>query len=399
MSIKRFFIFFMIFTTLLCSITMAQAAASKTINVSFSVDTYQSRANSVIKEINEYRRDYDLPQLITTADLEKIAVQRAAELFVLFDHTRPDMTDYTSIINEYKSLYGWYYANELIAAGYSKADEVTAEWILDNADILLDEDYTHIGVACITVDDSENEYYWCAFFLQAPDDYNGKAVASTKAGQAKNVKVSIDSAMFSHADNTHKRFELRVNNITLKSKTAQPTVYLYDKFDVKIGKVDPAQGLTYKSSNTKVFTVSSDGELKKGKAGEATLTVRFPNLDDATCIVTTSGSSSSGTSSVTGGVTASSIGDTAPEFSAKSYTNHTTLSAYLKGASGYVLYRSTTKNGSYTKVDEEATTKKWTVKLLHEDLSRTYYYKVRAYKNSNGKRVYSEYSEALKVSP
>jgi len=64
-----------------------------------------------------------------------------------------------------------------------------------------------------------------------------------------------------------------------------------------------------------------------------------------------------------------------------------------------VLYRSTSKTGTYTKVDEEATTKTWTVKIEDADLSRSYYYKVRAYKNSNGKRVYSEYSEPVRIAP
>ena len=48
---------------------------------------------------------------------------------------------------------------------------------------------------------------------------------------------------------------------------------------------------------------------------------------------------------------------------------------------------------------DEATTKRWDYKLMDEDITKTYYYKVRAYKNSNGKRVYSEYSDPVKVAP
>ena len=98
-------------------------------------------------------------------------------------------------------------------------------------------------------------------------------------------------------------------------------------------------------------------------------------------------------------MTASTIKEAVPELTAKEYTRHVNLSVYLKGASGYVLYRSTSKTGSYTKVEEEATTKRWTIRLEDADLSRSYYYKVRAYKNSGGKRVYSEYSDPVRVAP
>ena len=141
--------------------------------------------------------------------------------------------------------------------------------------------------------------------------------------------------------------------------------------------------------------------MKKKKNGTGTLTVKSSGLEDATCTVTigSSASSSSSSASSTAAVTAATIKEAKPELKAKEYTNHTSLSVYLKGASGYVLYRSTSKTGTYSKVEEEATTKTWTHKLEGDDLSRTYYYKVRAYKNSNGKRVYSEYSDPVRVTP
>jgi hypothetical protein len=116
---------------------------------------------------------------------------------------------------------------------------------------------------------------------------------------------------------------------------------------------------------------------------------------------TSSGSSSgsSGSNSNATAVTATTIKDREPELAVTEYSKYTKLSVYVKGASGYVLYRSTSKTGTYSKVDEQATTKRWDYKVMNEDLTKTYYYKVRAYKNSNGKRVYSEYSDPVKVAP
>ncbi len=384
---------------LLCTLVLcltfiphAQAAKANTLTVSFEVTTYQNRARQTLKDVNQYRKQNGLPELVMTTDLEKVAIQRASELFVFFDHDRPDMTGYDTAFGEYKSLKGALAVSECIAAGYGKADEVFADWAENASDSLLDGDFTHAGIACVMVDGSANEYYWELYLLALPQKASvKKADATAKAGTKKTMKVEIAKGMYSHADNSHKRFELRVADISLKTKTsAQPTVYLYDRYDVRIGKCE-LEDLTFKSSNTSVFTVGQDGTVKKKKNGTGTLTVKSAGLEDAQCTVTIGSND--------GSVTADTIGDVKPELTAKEYAKYTSLSAYVKGASGYVLYRSNTKNGDYRKVDEHATTKRWTVKIEDEDLDKACYYKVRAYKNANGKRVYSEYSDPVRVEP
>ncbi len=377
----------------------AGAATSKhSVTVSFGVTTYQNRARSALKLINQSRAEAGLEPLKMLDDLEDVAIQRAAELFVLFDHDRPDLTDYATAYAGYDSLLGATAVAECIAAGYTKAEEAVADWQTNAADTLLDPDFTHAGVACVYVKGSYNGYYWALYLQAQPADLAAKEAAATvKAGRGKTIRVDIASGMYARADNSHKRFELRVNNLNLKGRqSAQPTVYLYDRYDVKIGKCE-LDDLTFKSSNKNVFTVLQSGTVKRQRAGTATLTVSAPGLDAATCTVTVGSGSSSRSSS--GAVTASTIADSKPSLTAASYSDHVSLSVYLKGSSGYVLYRSTSRSGSYTKVDEKATTKRWTLKLDHDDISRTYYYKVRAYKNQNGRRVYSEYSTPVRVSP
>ena len=391
---------------LFTSIPFASAASKKSTNltVSFTAQTYQNRAREVLKELNKIRKEEGLPELIMTGDLEKAAIQRAGELFVLFDHIRPDMTDYDTIIDEYASLAPCEVSTECIAAGYSKAEETYLDWYTSSFDAITDPDFTHAGVGCVYMKGSENEYYWTLLLTGFPEDYNGKeAGKATKAGASKSLKVEIGKDMYTHADNSHKRFELRCADVNLKSKsTATLTVNLYDRYDVKIGKC-ANEDLKFKSSNTSLFTVSAEGEVKRKKSGSGTLTITAPGLEDLKVDVTCgSGGSSSGSSSSTSNavaVTATTIKEREPELTVTDYSSYTKLSVYVKGASGYVLYRSTSKTGTYSKVDEQATTKRWDVKIQNDDLTRTYYYKVRAYKNSNGKRVYSEYSDPVKVAP
>lgn len=393
---------------LLSAIPAASAASKKSTNltVSFTAQTYQNRARDALKQINKIRAEEGLPELIMTGDLEKAAIQRAGELFVFFDHFRPDMTDYDTIIDEYESLDPCEVSTECIAAGFSKAEETYLEWYSSSYDAITDPDFTHAGVGCVYMKGSENEYYWALLLTGFPEDYEGKAAGkATKAGASKSMKVEISKDMYTHADNSHKRFELRCVDVNLKSKSsATLTVNLYDRYDVKIGKCENAD-LKFRSSNTSLFTVSAEGEVKRKKSGSGTLTITAPGLEDLKVSVTcgsgsSSGSSSSGsTASNAVAVTATTIKEREPELTATEYSSYTKLSVYVKGASGYVLYRSTSKTGTYSKVDEQATTKRWDVKIQDDDISRTYYYKVRAYKNSNGKRVYSEYSDPVKVAP
>ena len=66
------------------------------------------------------------------------------------------------------------------------------------------------------------------------------------------------------------------------------------------------------------------------------------------------------------------------------------------GADGYVIYRSTHKNGEYKKVKtiKKGTTAKWTNKKLRK--GKRYYFKIMAYRIVDGKRVYSEQYSAVK---
>ena len=63
----------------------AQAATkAKTLTVTFEATTYQNRARSLLKLINQYREKNGAEPLTMLADLEKLSIQRAAELFVFF---------------------------------------------------------------------------------------------------------------------------------------------------------------------------------------------------------------------------------------------------------------------------------------------------------------------------
>ena len=66
----------------------------------------------------------------------------------------------------------------------------------------------------------------------------------------------------------------------------------------------------------------------------------------------------------------------------------------IPNVTGYNIYRSTSKNGTFKKVGS-ATTNSYTDKGLSK--GKTYYYKVACYVNSDGKQAISAYSSVVSV--
>lgn len=69
----------------------------------------------------------------------------------------------------------------------------------------------------------------------------------------------------------------------------------------------------------------------------------------------------------------------------------------VSGANGYRVYRSTSKDGKYTAIGSTAKNSAVTFLDKKAVTGKTYYYKVRAYRNVSGKRVYGSYSATEKA--
>ena len=80
--------------------------------------------------------------------------------------------------------------------------------------------------------------------------------------------------------------------------------------------------------------------------------------------------------------------------------NQTILGVYLSwtkdaNADGYVIYRSTSKNGNYTKIATvSGLNSYWDVLVAN---NKTYYYKVVSYQGSGNSRVYSQESAPVSI--
>lgn len=69
----------------------------------------------------------------------------------------------------------------------------------------------------------------------------------------------------------------------------------------------------------------------------------------------------------------------------------------VSGASGYIVYRSETKKGTYVKVKQIKKQSKKSYNNTGLLKGKTYYYKVVAYRNVSGKYIYGDFSNAKKI--
>lgn len=83
----------------------------------------------------------------------------------------------------------------------------------------------------------------------------------------------------------------------------------------------------------------------------------------------------------------------------KSYNSNRVKWSKVTGASGYQVYRATSKNGTYSL--RKTVTSGSMLNYTNTGLTtgKTYYYKVRAYRTVNGKRVYGQFSEIVSAKP
>lgn len=139
-----------------------------------------------VKNLKKLKYDYGL---------EKLAMQRAAEIAVQFDHTRPDGRDCYTVFDDAGYTLGAMRAEgENIAYGYDTAGKVHTAWTEADKDyegqshrrnmLGVNYDFARIGIAHVTV---EGKDFWVEEFSK-----RGTGVKKTKAKNGnKTVKIRL----------------------------------------------------------------------------------------------------------------------------------------------------------------------------------------------------------------
>ena len=256
-------------------------------NYTLTVTYGQREARDMLTKINSFRTGSDawywndtntkkisasgLKTLTYDYGLEKIAMQRAAEIAVRFSHTRPNGGKSTTAYGVLKTPTG-----ENIAYGYNSAAEVFNAWREDNENYdgqghrrnMLDSRFKYVGIGHVVY---QGFHYWV-------QEFNGNVYSTswTAANTSETpVTIEIDGSIISSssyaADDDLPYSVDKGSTISLPAIRESLTVtgHLPSYRNVLAGTVNAA----WTSGNTAVATISN-GKLTGKGAGTATITAR-----------------------------------------------------------------------------------------------------------------------------
>ncbi|MGN1306987.1 MAG: leucine-rich repeat protein [Faecousia sp.] len=237
-------------------------------------DSY-TEAYRVLELVNEERSKRGLTPLQMDQTLLDCAMQRAAELSVLFSHTRPDGA---CIFEMDPKIYA-----ENVAAGQSSAAQVMASWMnsTGHRENILTAEFRSIGIGCFRIG---NVYYWAQNFGIAEADTaampEDKTVTETiRVGLYEIPEASISSGVefyFGGSDAPYTiNFTVKLTpNQILKGETAQTSVVVTNSAFYAPITIDNT-GCEWSSSDESVAAVNESGVITAIGDGAADIQVKL----------------------------------------------------------------------------------------------------------------------------
>ncbi|WP_300366399.1 CAP domain-containing protein [Brachyspira sp.] len=136
--------------------------ASRNNNIVKQELNIQKERERVVQLCNEARKQNNISSsLIIDKKLTEAAQKRAEELIKLFSHTRPNRTDFSTVLKEYSISYKT--AGENIANGQFDADDVMKSWLNSTGHRanILQKKFGKIGIG---VFEYNGRIYWVQVF-------------------------------------------------------------------------------------------------------------------------------------------------------------------------------------------------------------------------------------------
>lgn len=221
------------------------------------------KAREVFSLVNQVRKSAGKSSVKLDGKLTAAAMQRAAESAVLFNHLRPDVTAFSTVMKGDSLIGECLIANTSSATEMMEACVATDEYLA----VLLDgygEKARSVGVGAFK---AGSTYYWVILF--------------SSADRTANLEYS------SAFPNTRYKIKFRAGVVGLEANKTKVELKESDTFTIKITNLNqlfplekitmPADGFQYTSSDTAVATVNSKGRITAKKGGSATITVKGGN--------------------------------------------------------------------------------------------------------------------------
>lgn len=267
----------------------AVSRVSASSNVKITVQYGQTEARSILAMINELRTGSDawywnadnttktdctgIQPLVYDYELEKVAMQRAIEIAVSYDHQRPDGSRCFTAYDEYG--YNWQNScGENIAAGYKSASEVNYGWREDNENYggqghrrnMLNSKLTCVGIAHVKFNGCD---YWV-------EEFSGNTPQSSETAakeETEECEVRIDESRITSVElaASTEKISLRCNETYELSDISVQMGYTgyWNSRSKKTFKVNVTPEISSQNSNVATY---SDGKVTGVSEGETALT-------------------------------------------------------------------------------------------------------------------------------
>lgn len=252
-------------------------AETATTPVSISVQYGQTEARTILNMINEMRtsstdawywkqddttKTYctNLQPLQYDYDLEKTAMQRAAEIAIIYSHTRPNNKDTFSAFYE-NSVY-YTYAGENIAAGYGTADSVNDGWREDNELYagqghrrnMLNSKFNCVGIGHVYYN---GFHYWVENFAYR-DKVNTTPVSADNTETTLTIPVATSKISNFHITFDKDEYSLKTGESTSIS-VSDPTISVFGHWGSRFVFVTDTPDLTIADSTVATLSGSITG--------------------------------------------------------------------------------------------------------------------------------------------
>lgn len=179
---KKLISFVLVFTVLMSAAVFAPEAAAKTRTIKGGFN--YSYAQKVLKLTNKNRKKRGVKALKLDAALTKQAMARAAELVIMYSHTRPNKS-------QCSTAYNWTpETGENMSHGFETPAKVMKGWMDSpgHRQNILRKGFSRVGIGCFR--DSYGGYHW----IQAFSGGSCKKTCKTKSTKYAAVKVPLKAS-------------------------------------------------------------------------------------------------------------------------------------------------------------------------------------------------------------
>ena len=250
----------------------AEADGDTIITVPITVQEEYSMANEFFQLMNQKRAEAGLPEYKLDAGLMDMAMTRAAQLCIYFDHK--SLYSSNQAVSDLRTGTPIEYTvgvNEDISDGTADAESTYKVWYgsTGHRPALISSDYNYCGIGIVTY---HNNIKWSLIVSKYPC---GNEIESVSGSKTNTRTVKAKAKYFS------------------RKKVAALDEWADDPFafsDIESGRdgyyIQQTGIFTFKNNNPELIDIDSMGRLKPKANGKGTFTIYYKNIELCTVSVT-----------------------------------------------------------------------------------------------------------------